>query len=58
MTTEKFMMTFTVDKELLEKINDYRFEKRIDTKSEAIRKLIIRGFHDWEREKRASCSVR
>ena len=49
MPTEKPILTFAVDKELLERINDFRFENRIETKSEAIRILIEKGLKKYEK---------
>ena len=40
MDKEKVMVTFAVDSPLYERIKDYRFEKRIDSISEALRILI------------------
>lgn len=37
----QILITFPND--LLEKIEDYRFENRVDNRSEAIRQLIIKG---------------
>lgn len=44
MTTQKpqVLLTFT-DESLLNKIDDYRFDNRINTRSEAIRQLIEIG---------------
>lgn len=50
MTTKNTVMTFAVDKELLERINDYRFDNRIETKSEAIRLLVEMGLKDYEKK--------
>jgi metal-responsive CopG/Arc/MetJ family transcriptional regulator len=50
MPTEKPILTFAVDDELLERINDFRFENRIETKSEAIRMLLEKGLEDYEKK--------
>lgn len=50
MPTEKPILTFAVDEELLERINDFRFDNRIETKSEAIRILVERGLKDYEKK--------
>jgi metal-responsive CopG/Arc/MetJ family transcriptional regulator len=50
MTTKKTVMTFVVEKELLERINDYRFNNRIETKSEAIRLLVEKGLKEYEKK--------
>ena len=52
MPTEKPILTFAVDPELLERINDFRFENRIETKSQAIRILVEKGLRDQEKKKR------
>jgi len=43
MPTEKPIMNFVVDNDLLKRIDDYRFNNRINTRSEAIRRLIEEG---------------
>ena len=50
MPTEKPILTFAADKELLERINDFRFENRIESKSEAIRMLVEKGLEDYEKK--------
>jgi len=40
MPTEKPKIIFVAERELLNRIDDYRFEHRINSRSEAIRKLI------------------
>ena len=50
MPTEKPILTFAADKELLERINDFRFENRIETKSEAIRMLVEKGLEGYEKK--------
>jgi len=52
MPTKKPIITLAVDKELLERINDFRFENRIETKSEAIRRLVEKGLKDYEKKKK------
>lgn len=37
MPTEKTILTFAIDDDLLERLNDFRFGNRIETRSEAIR---------------------
>ena len=51
MPTEKPILTFAIDKELLKRINDFRFENRIETRSEAIRLLVEKGLKDYEKKK-------
>ena len=50
MPTEKPILTFAADKELLERINDFRFDNRIETKSEAIRMLVEKGLKEYEKK--------
>jgi metal-responsive CopG/Arc/MetJ family transcriptional regulator len=50
MPTEKPILTFAVDKKLLKRINDFRFDNRIETKSEAIRKLVQDALNRYEKK--------
>ena len=43
MATDKPFLSFVVDEELLEMIDNYRFEHRLDSRAEAIRQLIRLG---------------
>lgn len=43
MPTKKPILTFVADPELVKRINDFRFDNRIETKSEAIRMLLEAG---------------
>jgi len=43
MPTETPKITFVVDEELIERIDDFRFENRVRNRSEAIRQLIEEG---------------
>ena len=52
MPTAKTILTFAADKDLLERINDYRFENRIESKSEAIRKLVEKGLEIYQKERK------
>jgi len=51
MPTKKPILTFAVDEELLERIKDFRFDNRIETKSEAIRLLVEKGLKHYEKKK-------
>ena len=51
MPTQKPILTFAADERLFDRINDYRFEKRIETRSEAIRLLVEKGLESYEKEK-------
>ena len=50
MPTDKPRIILTVTEDLLSKIDDFRFEKRVNTRSEAIRLLIDAGLknHGYE----------
>lgn len=50
MPTEKPILTFAAEKELLERINDFRFDNRIETRSEAIRILVEKGLSEYEKQ--------
>lgn len=43
MSTDKLFLNFAIDSELLEKVDDYRFKKRFESRAEAVRHLIQRG---------------
>ena len=51
MTTKKPQILLTLDEELLERIEDYRYENRIPMRSEAIRNLIKIGLKEIKRNK-------
>jgi metal-responsive CopG/Arc/MetJ family transcriptional regulator len=48
MPTEKPIINFVVDDELLKRIDDFRFGNRINTRSEAIRRLIEAGLKAFD----------
>ena len=43
MPTEKPKIIFVMEENLLKRVDDYRFENRINSRSEAIRRLIEEG---------------
>jgi metal-responsive CopG/Arc/MetJ family transcriptional regulator len=43
MSTDKPKIIFAMEEDLLKRIDDYRFENRINSRSEAIRRLIEEG---------------
>ena len=49
MVTKKPQVLLTLDDELLKRIEDYRYENRIPTRSEALRKLIKIGLKNDRR---------
>jgi len=48
MPTEKPKILITFDDDLLKRIDDYRFENRINSRSEAIRRLIEESLAKYE----------
>ena len=46
MPTKKPQILLTLDEELLERIEDYRYGNRIPTRSEAIRRLIKKALKE------------
>jgi Arc/MetJ-type ribon-helix-helix transcriptional regulator len=50
MPTEKKVLTFAVEDEFLKRLEDYRFENRFNTMSEAIRKLIEESLQRYEKK--------
>jgi metal-responsive CopG/Arc/MetJ family transcriptional regulator len=51
MPTEKPRILITIEDDLLEKINDFRFDNRINSRSEAIHRLIEEGLKASESTK-------
>lgn len=51
MATDKPRYTVSVDKELFQKIEDFRFEHRYQTRSEATVELIRLGLESLKKEK-------
>ncbi len=52
MPTEKPKILLIVDEELLERIDDYRYENRIPARNEAIRRLIVESLEKYEKTKK------
>ena len=50
MTTDKLRVLLTIGKDLLEKIEDFRFDNRISSRSKAIRLLIEEGLKKYEKK--------
>ena len=50
MTTKKDILNFAVDKDLMERLDDFRFENRIKTMSEAIRRLLDESLKKYEKK--------
>jgi len=51
MPTEKPKIIFVADEKLLERLDDYRFENRIKTQSETIRRLLDKALKQYEKSK-------
>jgi len=51
MPTQKTILNFAVDKELMRRLDDFRFENRINTRSEAIRRLLDEALKRYEKKK-------
>ncbi len=50
MATNKPRILLTVEKELLELIDDFRYDNRIPSRSEAIRRLIVESLKKYEKK--------
>jgi metal-responsive CopG/Arc/MetJ family transcriptional regulator len=50
MPSKKPKILLTVDDDLLERIDDFRFENRINSRSEAVRRLIKESLKKYERK--------
>ena len=51
MATDKPRILLTFDKDLLEKVEDFRYSNRIPTRSEAIRRLLEEALKKYEQAK-------
>jgi metal-responsive CopG/Arc/MetJ family transcriptional regulator len=50
MVTKKPRILLTIDEKLLNRIDDFRFENRINTRSEAIRRLLEEALKGYEKK--------
>ena len=50
MPTEKPKIIFVADNDLMERLDDFRFENRINTRSEAIRRLLNEALKKYEQK--------
>jgi metal-responsive CopG/Arc/MetJ family transcriptional regulator len=50
MPTTKPKVLITMDDELLERVDDFRFDNRINSRSEAIRRLIKESLKKYEKK--------
>jgi len=53
MATDKPRILLTLDPDLLERIDDYRYENRIPARSEAIRKLLNDSLERYVKKKKS-----
>lgn len=51
MPTKKPIISVVLDEDMLEKVDDYRFENRISSRSKALNELIKKGIISLEEEK-------
>lgn len=49
MPTKKDILNFAIDEELMERLEDFRFGNRINTRSEAIRRLLDEALKKYEK---------
>lgn len=47
MPSKKPFLSFVIDEDLLQKIDDFRFRHRFESRAAAIRALILRGLEAW-----------
>ena len=50
MSTKKDILNFVVDSDLKNRLDDFRFENRINTLSEAIRRLLNEALKKYEKK--------
>jgi metal-responsive CopG/Arc/MetJ family transcriptional regulator len=50
MPTKKDILNFAVDQELMKRLDDFRFENRINTRSEAIRRLLDEALKKYKKK--------
>jgi metal-responsive CopG/Arc/MetJ family transcriptional regulator len=54
MPTKKDILNFAVDEKLMKRLDDFRFDNRINTRSEAIRRLLDEALKKYEKSKKNS----
>ena len=52
MPSKKPQVLLTLDEDLLERIEDFRYGNRIPTRSEAMRRLLVEALKKYEKKKR------
>jgi len=50
MPTKKDTLNFAIDADLMERLDDFRFDNRINTRSEAIRRLLDEALKKYEKK--------
>ena len=50
MPTKKDILNFAVDSDLMKRLDDFRFDNRINTRSEAIRRLLNEALKKYEKK--------
>jgi len=50
MPTKKDILNFAVNADLMKRLDDFRFENRINTRSEAIRRLLDEALKKYEKK--------
>ena len=50
MPTEKNILNFAADDDLMKRLDDFRFGNRINTRSEAIRRLLDEALKKYEKD--------
>ena len=50
MPTKKDILNFAVNTDLMKRLDDFRFENRINTRSEAIRRLLDEALKKYEKK--------
>jgi metal-responsive CopG/Arc/MetJ family transcriptional regulator len=50
MPSKKDILNFAVDKDLMKRLDDFRFENRINTMSKAIRRLLDEALKKYEKK--------
>jgi metal-responsive CopG/Arc/MetJ family transcriptional regulator len=52
MPSKKPKMLFVIEQDLIDRIDDFRFDNRISSRSEAVRRLLEEGLKKYEKQER------
>jgi len=52
MPTKKNILNFAIDDDLMKRVDDFRFENRINSRSEALRRLIEESLQKYEKKQK------